>query len=286
MHTTLALKTLSVAGLAALMTACASGPRDAAPPAPVSMSGTVVGQAQAPSATVLPAMAPQLTTHDWEMVAMADTQGRSDTRWRVPGEQPPRLHFEDGRVSVQNLCNAISSSYQLQGQNLTLTQGVSTRRACPNSTWMDLETRMARQLQGTASYEVRSNAGGPALLVLHFADGSRWELTGTPTAQTRYGSAGQRMFLEVAPDRMACNHGVVANAQCLKVREIYYDNNGVRQSEGPWQPLYGEIEGFRHESGMRNIVRVNRFDRPQPVPADASAQAYVLDMVVESERVR
>ena len=283
MRLSLPLQALSVAGLAALMTACAGNPAGADASAPPGVQGTVVSQPStgAPAA----AITPQLTTHDWELVAMADTRGRSDTRWRVPGERAPRLHFEDGRVSVKNLCNVLSSSYRLQGRDLVLSQGVSTKRACPNSSLMDLERRMGQQLQGAASYEIRNNAGGPPLLVLHFRDGSRWELTGVPTAQTRHGSAGERMFLEVAPERMACSHGVVANAQCLKVREIYYDHNGVRQSAGPWQPLYGEIEGYAHERGQRNILRVNRFERPNP-PADAPGAVYVLDMVVETERVR
>jgi len=38
-------------------------------------------------------------------------------------------------------------------------------------------------------------------LTLTFIDGTRWQLDGSPTAQTQYGSAGERIFLEVAPQR-------------------------------------------------------------------------------------
>src|SRR5260221_5276107 len=31
----------------------------------------------------------------------------------------------------------------------------------------------------------------------------------SPTAQTQYGSAGERIFLEVAPQRTACNHPLI-----------------------------------------------------------------------------
>ncbi|WP_423454462.1 DUF4377 domain-containing protein [Ottowia sp. VDI28] len=75
------------------------------------------------------------------------------------------------------------------------------------------------------------------------------------------------------------------DAQCLRVREIRYGDNGVKQGEGEWQLFYSEIEGYKHEPGIRNVLRVNRFKR-QNVPADASAYAYVLDMVVESERAK
>jgi len=39
--------------------------------------------------------------------------------------------------------------------------------------------------------------------------------------------------------------------------------------------------GYTHEDGVRNVVRVKRYTIANP-PADASSNAYVLDMVVES----
>ncbi len=270
---------LFLAGLAALMTACASDPQARPGPAPGAQPGAVVAPPPATAAS-------RLTMHEWELVAMADSQGRADTRWRRGNQRAPRLHFEDGRMALQGLCNTVASSYRLQGPNLALSQAMSTKRACADRDLMALEDRMARQMNGSVGYEVRSNAGGPPLLVLLFADGSRWELTGEPTAQTRYGGQAERVFLEVAPQRVPCHHGTMANAQCLRVREVRFADNGVRQGVGEWRPLYGEIEGYTHQPGTRHVLRLNRFQRAQPVPADASAQVYVLDMVVETERMR
>ncbi|MES1154129.1 MAG: DUF4377 domain-containing protein, partial [Rhodanobacter sp.] len=53
----------------------------------------------------------------------------------------------------------------------------------------------------------------------------------------------------------------------------------------PWQPLQQDIEGYVHEPGVRNVLRVKRYPLQRP-PADAPSSAYVLDMVVESEIVR
>lgn len=50
---------------------------------------------------------------------------------------------------------------------------------------------------------------------------------------------------------------------------------------GPWETFHGEIVGYAHEPGVSNVLRINRFKRPQP-PADASAYIYELDLVVES----
>src|SRR2546427_3924036 len=44
-----------------------------------------------------------------------------------------------------------------------------------------------------------------------------------------------------------------------------------------FENFYGNIEGYTHEDGVRNVVRVKRYEVKNP-PADAPSQAYVLDM--------
>jgi hypothetical protein len=110
---------------------------------------------------------------------------------------------------------------------------------------------------------------------------SSW--TGEATAQTRYGGPGETVFLEIAPQRIACNHPLIPSHSCLQAREIRYAANGVKLSPpGEWQPLYEGIEGFEFREGERKVLRLKKFKR-DPAPADASSVAYVLDMVVESE---
>jgi hypothetical protein len=112
---------------------------------------------------------------------------------------------------------------------------------------------------------------------------SNW--IGQPTAETRYGSTGETMFLEVAPKRVACSHPMMPNYQCLQVREIHYDEKGIKQSPpGQWQSLYQEIEDFDFHEGERKVLRLKKLKR-NPAPADASSIVYVLDMTVETEVV-
>ena len=73
--------------------------------------------------------------------------------------------------------------------------------------------------------------------------------------------------------------------RCLWVRERKYDANGVALAPTEdWHFLYQDIEGYTHEAGIRNVVRIHKFDIKNP-PADAPSVAYVLDLVVESELV-
>lgn len=264
-----AFKSVPAIALAALAAACSSMPQ-----------GAPMQQ---------PASARQLQTYDWDLAAAFDGQGRPAPSWRLPNHAPTRLHFQGRQLSVQNLCNAIGAGYTVDGERLALAPAIATRRACMERELMDLEQRVIALLPQTQRYELREPRDATApTLVLHFADGSRWELAGTPTPATRYGSAGERMFLEVAPQRVACNHPLMPHAMCLRVREVRYADNGVKQSVGEWHIFQGEIEGYRHESGMRNVLRLQRYPvapAGQPLPADAPSHVYVLDMVVESERV-
>ena len=70
------------------------------------------------------------------------------------------------------------------------------------------------------------------------------------------------------------------------MREVHYDDKGLEQGQrGAFENFYDGIEGYTHEAGVRNVLRVKRYAVKNP-PADASSQAYVLDMVVGSKIVK
>ena len=52
---------------------------------------------------------------------------------------------------------------------------------------------------------------------------------------------------------------------------------------GEWQPFYDPIEGYTHQPGVRNVLRLKRFERG--ASAGGSPFVFVLDLVVESEVV-
>jgi heat shock protein HslJ len=219
-----------------------------------------------------------LQAYAWNLSSAFDARGQAQQGWLLPGRAPPQLSFQADRLNVGNLCNVIGAGYATDHGALKVTQPISTMRACPEADLMALERRISTQLPQASRYEIRNAPGtaGPTL-VMQFSDGSRWELAGTPTPATRFGSPGERVFLEVAPADVPCPSG--GGRTCLSVRDVRFDEQGIRRSTGEWHAFEGEIEGFRHEPGTRNVLRLQRY------PTSAGA-AYVLDMVVESERVR
>lgn len=231
-----------------------------------------------------------LQAFHWDLDRADDPSGRTLPAFTALAPQRiVRLSFVQGekpgdqRVIVNNLCNALGAGYHLHGIDITVSRPVSTMMACPDPQLMQLEQAVAAQIGRATRVHLAQDANPPRLM-LQFNDGSRWHMVGKPTDATRYGGAGETLFLEVGPQLQPCSHGVVRNAQCMQVREVKYNSAGIKTSTGEWSHFYGHIEGFTHEAGTRNVLRVKRYIIQNP-PADASRHAYVLDMRVESERV-
>ncbi len=197
--------------------------------------------------------------------------------------KPVVLDFSNQRVSVSGLCNLLSGSYALEDGRMTISHMVSTLKACPDSQLMRYEQHIGQHLPTVTNWTLDNSAASPTL-VLSFQDGTQWSMLGEPTAATLYGGEPERIFLEVAPQRVACSHPLIPDYQCLHVREITYDDRGIKVDTGDWQYYYGSIQGYEHQAGVRNVLRINRYTRKNP-PADASATVDILDMVVETDTV-
>lgn len=231
-----------------------------------------------------------LQAFHWELDKADEADGRPLPAFTAMAPQRVvRLSFVGGdkpadqRVVVDKLCNAMGAGYQLTGIDIRVSRPVSTMMACADTRLMQLEQAVGAQLPRATRVHLAQGANPPRLL-MQFDDGSRWHLVGKPTAATQYGSAGETLFLEVGPELKPCSHGVVRGAQCMQVREVQYNSAGINTGTGEWTHFYGMIEGFAHEAGVRNVLRVKRYSRQNP-PADASRFVYQLDMRVETERV-
>lgn len=264
-----------LAALPLALAACtAKSPDASAPAAPATEA-----EAAAPAPAADPATL--LAGHHWQLESATGADGaRIDALFGNP-DAALQLDFADGRVSISNACNRIGGSYTLGATELAFGQMMSTQMACPEPL-MAMEQAAQARLAGRHAFTLA--AGEPPKLELVNAGGDRLAFIGAPTAATRYGGTPERVFLEVAAERIECSHPLMPEYRCLQVRELTYDDAGLKKGSGEWQPLYQEIEGYEHQPGVRNVLRLDRFQRTD-VPADASSLAYVLDMVVESEQV-
>lgn len=275
----------TIAAAAAMMSACAAPEATTIQPAQVTTPATPAPNA-APAATA----AQLLTQYTWNLDAVTGPSGKPLDGWILANQPAPVLQFQTNQVGVQNLCNLVNAGYTLNLDKIEMSRPMSTMRACIDEAKMIQERKIVQQLQLAQRFDVFPAANGaPNRLVLQFSDGVRWDLTGSPTPATRFGSAGERMFLEVGPEKVSCNHPLMRDAKCLRVRDIAFDSKGIKHVKGDWRIMQGSIEGYTFEPGIRNVLRVNRYSMANKngvLPADAPSHAYVLDMVVESERMR
>lgn len=259
--------------LAWLLAACSAAPSPDTP----------AGATDASAVPAEPVDADALGAYHWRLSEARDAQGATIDALFPNAEAPLQLDFTEDHLAVANACNRIGGPYRLEDGRLQVSRLAQTMMACPDARLAAADPAIGQRLE--SSPRVRLQAGEPPRLSLATDGGDTLVFDGHPTAETRYGGPGETVFLEVAPQRAACQHPLIPDMQCLRVRERHYDAQGlVVGTPGEWQPLYQEIEGYTHRPGVRNVLRVKRFEVKDP-PADASALAYVLDMVVESETV-
>lgn len=226
-----------------------------------------------------------LERYHWVLDEATGRDGARIDALFAPPRKPLQLDFNDGRIAVANACNAIGGGYALREGRLQVERLMSTLMACADPKVGALDTAIRHRLERGPAITLLAGNDAPRL-ELRTGEGDRLVFVGRPTAETRYGGPGERVFLEVAARTVPCPHPLMRDARCLRVRELHYDDNGLRSGEpSEWQVLSQPIEGYAHEEGVRNVLRLERFKVDNP-PADAPATAYVLDMVVESEVVR
>ena len=251
------------------------------PPAPETSTPATDAAVAAPAAALDVAT---LSGHYWQLAEAKAADGTRIEALFVQADKPVQLEFVDGRLAISNTCNLQSAGFSVEGDKLTVSAAASTMMACPDPKLMALDQEVSKRLEGTSSAALQ--AGEAPQLTLTNAAGDVLTFKGVPTPATRFGGPGERVFFEVAAQTKPCSHPLIPDKQCVQVREIKFDEQGLRTGEpGEWQPLYQDIEGFTHTPGTRNVVRVNRYTVANP-PADGSSIAYVLDMVVESEIVK
>ena len=121
------------------------------------MSGCAEQAAEEPaeeSAAEPPTVTATLTDNDWQVTAIDGEATVEDAR--------PTLQFpEDGRLAGTSGCNRYFSSFEMDGNTVTIGNAGATMMACPEPL-MDQERRFFAALSASVSFEI--NADGELML--------------------------------------------------------------------------------------------------------------------------
>lgn len=227
-------------------------------------------------------LAEVLEDHRWTLTAATDAGHRPMASLFPAADRPFVFGFAGSRLTVDGGCNGLRGRYQLGADGL-LRAGrlASTMMAC-EPPLMAAEATLAGLL--AAPVEPALVEGPEPTLALLAESGEALLLTGRLTPEARYGPA-TTVFLEVGPQRLPCGASASGDGLCLQVREIAFDEQGLRAgTPGAFQPFAGTIDGFTHQPGTRSVLRVKRF-QPGGSQGDPAGAVFVLDLTVESETV-
>ncbi|EXB80170.1 META and DUF4377 domain-containing protein [Acinetobacter baumannii] len=225
--------------------------------------------------------------HIFQGEKATNTQALTDYSWSYQPEntkKPIVLNFTNDRLSIDTGCNRQGTTWKVENNTIVTTDVMSTMMACEPALMKQEQFSSSLFQKRAIPFELNTtNVDQPTLTVAD-AQGQKYTFTGKMTPEAKYQSEGKTVFLEVAPETKSCTG--VAPQTCLQVREVKYDDKGVKTyADKNWSLYYGQIEGFEHNPNQRVILRVKRFEVKNPA-ADQSSQADVLDMVVEQELVK
>jgi heat shock protein HslJ len=220
-----------------------------------------------------------LESHRWTLAATTDASGQPIAGLPVAGRAIV-FSFADGRLAFEGGCNRSFGGYSIEADGrLKVGRMASTMMACEPAA-MKIDATLSDLL--AAPVRIELSPGATPLLRLVTPAQATLVFSGQMTPEARYG-APTRVFLEVAAQTVPCTNPLDGKTVCLQAREIRFDAQGLKVgAPGAWQPFHDAIEGYRHQPGVRNVLRLKRFDRGTSA-AGAARYLYVLDLVVESE---
>ncbi len=199
-------------------------------------------------------------------------------------DRPIVLNFNDNRLSIATGCNNMNGAWKITDGLLEVGNLAATNMMC-SPELMKQEGLSAQLFQGRKVPFVlnTTNTEQPSLTIVA-ADGQKYVFTGKMTPETKYQTQAETIFLEISPETKQCTG--VAPQTCLLVREIKYDQSGVKtQVDKDWTYFYDHIDGFTHNPNERQVVRIKRYELKNPA-ADQSKYAYVEDMIIEREAIK
>lgn len=229
-----------------------------------------------------------LADYHWQLLSAKDKQGEPLSALEAIKDQV-RLKFylqqSTQYASFTVGCNSMSGNFTISNQQLKIGDVMSTEMYCED---LDPAERLMAQLMPGNS-KLKLSVENPSksaltqpLLTQEFATGEALVWQGTATAEAKYQQQPDLVFWEVNHQLQDCPNP--NQKTCLKVRPVYYDEQGIKKGVGDWDIFVDNIEGYNHDSSVDTVLRLKRFT-VDPVEVKGKQFVYVFDRIVESSVV-
>ena len=229
-----------------------------------------------------------LADYHWQLLSAKDKQGEPLSALEAIKDQV-RLKFylqqSTQYASFTVGCNSMSGNFTISNQQLKIGDVMSTEMYCED---LDPAERLMAQLMPGNS-KLKLSVENPSksaltqpLLTQEFATGETLVWQGTATAEAKYQQQPDLVFWEVNHQLQDCPNP--DQKTCLKVRPVYYDEQGIKKGVGDWDIFVDNIEGYNHDSSVDTVLRLKRFT-VDPVEVKGKQFVYVFDRIIESSVV-
>ncbi|STY82212.1 META domain [Moraxella veridica] len=229
-----------------------------------------------------------LKAYNWTLVS-AEVQGAPIHSYeKIIEDRAGSLIFSNRGAYFTVGCNHNFQNYQLSEGRLSVSQRVSTLMACHSSSddlpnLAQIESKLAQDLNDS-TLKIKTNPDDytATLLLQKGAQVLSWQ--GDMKPEVRFGEP-VLLFWEIEPEKINCVDESGKERQCLKVRNVTYNEQGIKTGSGAWRTFYGEIHGYEYQPNLRQIVRLNAYNNPKSKENpyyiyDRSVEIHYLDIPV------
>lgn len=193
-------------------------------------------------------LADEIYDYDWRLVKSDDVRFKPFIDMHLA-----YLTVADSRLSFGVGCNLYSADFTLTKDVLSIGDGVSaTRKACDPRTH-EAEQVLVSSLQNAKL--VLNVQDDHKAIMTHTYQGKTWTWQGTKKSEVLYGEPVV-LYWEIDPKPILCANNT---PNCLKVRNVRYDVQGIKIGVGAWREFDDEIKGYHHERGVSKIVRLKAY---------------------------
>lgn len=223
-----------------------------------------------------------LANYRWSLVSARDDDGQPITElMNIKDQVTLSFNQYEGQHTVRYSvgCNTMSANYQLKGFSLTTEDSMSTKMSCQD---LDKAEDIFNDImEGDSQLSIVSGDTPTLTLVTDDAETLVW--TGRMTSQAKYNSKGDTLFWLVSAQTKPCANN--SSQQCLQIKPLTYDEQGIKVSEGKLVEFSGNIEGYQHNSTHDEVLRLQRYSLDNSDNSAKAQHAYVFDAVIESTKV-
>ena len=209
----------------------------------------------AESDSSIPTLSPEenlrntLSRHRWTLVSATDSNKQPVSELADISSQGT-LVFNQGTLSYSVGCNTVSAAYQLQGHTLSIEEGMSTKISC--SKLDRAENRLNALMWGNSELKIKQSDS--PVLTQFTNDNVTLVWSGRLTPQAKYNSKGETVFWAVNAKKVDCEAN--NKQQCLQIRPVTYDSQGIKVREGKWRAFAGEIDGYQYDGKQEEVLRL------------------------------